>query len=340
MAARSTLVRQNAMLHRLVLERHTTEIIGRVDLMWMDPTVHRVLGLICKAGLLGGPRKVFTLDQIHAIGEDSLILKSSPAEADPDRIEQLESLMGLEVWSESGEKVGIITDCLFDLRTGAIRNYLLVAEGWHRFTGDTYQIAPIQILSYGRQRAIIDERAAQTLEIYQPGLEYKLSQASEQLREEYTQVAEELQKLPHKARDVVERTKDQVATFTDLAAERARSLADQAAEKAQVLNRQLQRESGNWAELAKQKGQSWLEQLRERHQAPTPSVRQDIFSIEGVKETIDVPHETLGVENEAIWDDLNTLSASSSSQHSLPSTLPASSENVNWPDEDDEDPWI
>lgn len=57
MATQPEVVKQSDLLNQLVLDRNTMEELGHVDVVWMHPPVHRVLGFICKSGFLGTKRQ-------------------------------------------------------------------------------------------------------------------------------------------------------------------------------------------------------------------------------------------------------------------------------------------
>ncbi|NJR65874.1 MAG: hypothetical protein HC772_12035 [Leptolyngbyaceae cyanobacterium CRU_2_3] len=69
MTAQTEIVRQSDLINQLVLDRQTLEELGRVELLWMYPPAHRVLGFICKSGFLGNKKFAFKLDQITAVGQ-------------------------------------------------------------------------------------------------------------------------------------------------------------------------------------------------------------------------------------------------------------------------------
>lgn len=220
-------IRQSRFLNQLVIDRSTTEIVGRVEQVWMDPTVHRVLGFVCKQGLWGTRRDVFALPQIHMLGEDSIVLASSPTRAALEQVRQLESLINLEVWSEAGERVGKVVDCEFNLKTGKVIRYLMTLEGFHSFTSGLYQIFPTQIISYGDQRVLICNAATDNLELFQPGLEQRLIHASENLSEH---LKEDYTEWSQKARQIAEQAKGRLRGWTEQATQRVRELAEQTSE--------------------------------------------------------------------------------------------------------------
>jgi uncharacterized protein YrrD len=169
-------VRQSQLLDQLVLDRATMDECGRIEVMWSYPKVHRVLGFICKAGRFDRTKLAFNLDQIEKIGENGVLVSSVPVETDRDRVQQLETLIGCEVWSDEGKRVGRINDYVFQLESGNIRFYLLGSGGLQGLAGKLYSLYPSQILGYGRGRVMVSAGVVPGLELYQVGLDQKIEQ--------------------------------------------------------------------------------------------------------------------------------------------------------------------
>lgn len=167
-------VRQSQLLDQLVLDRATMDERGRIEVMWCYPKVHRVLGFICKSGRFDRTKLAFNLDQIDKVGENGVLVNSDPVETDRDRVQQLETLIGCEVWSDEGTKVGRISDYVFQLASGNIRYYLLSSNGLQGLTGKLYALYPSQILGYGRGRVMVSAGIVPGLELIQVGLDQKL----------------------------------------------------------------------------------------------------------------------------------------------------------------------
>ena len=239
------IVRQSELINQIVIDRGTTEELGRVDVLWMYLPAHRVLGFVCKSGLLGNKKSAFKLDDIEAIGDNGILVLTKGQATTADRVKQLESLMQHEVWSDRGDRLGKVIDCLFNLRTGQITHYLFAAGELPGIIGEVYQIVPSQIMSVGKKRVLIYDVAADQLELYQESLPRKVSKAGEALKEEAVQ----------EWRSISQRTK-----------ERLQELAEQAKERAQTWNERLREEAQLLAERAKEQSQELAEQVREQTQ--------------------------------------------------------------------------
>ena len=308
-------VRQSDLLNQLVLDRNTMEELGHVDVLWMHPPVHRVLGFICKSGFLGTKKTAFNLAQIKTLGANSILVNAKPVETDSAKVRKLESLLNCDVWSDAGDKIGRITDYLFNPKTGAITQYLFVSSGWGGIAGGVYLLPPNKILSFGSKKVLLSEGAALNLAVYRQGIKQKLTQAGTSLKEDYIQATQELRSLAKQAQTVTEQAK-----------ERAQALAEQAKEKVQTLNEQLKEETQTLAKQSKQRGQIIVEQVRERAQTISEQIKEGTQTLsEEVKEKLDP----------AIEKNLNvppTPSRSPTSNRTEPTDpiMP----------EDDDDPWI
>ncbi|MBL1178748.1 hypothetical protein [Pantanalinema sp. GBBB05] len=281
MTTQPEVVRHSELLNQLVLDRNTMEELGRIEVLWMYPEVHRVLGFVCKSGFLGNKKTAFKLSQVEALGTNGIITHSPPEDTDAERVRQLESLIGCEVWSRAGDRVGKIIDCVFNLRSGAITDYLMVADQWGGLVGTIYRLPPGKILSWGRRRVLVVETTIQAFDTYREGIPEKLSKVSHELKEDYTQVTQELRSFTHKAQSLTEQAKGQFQTLTARAKERAQLLAEQAKETAHLLNEQLWETGEVLIEQVKERTHDFSEQVKEGTQTFTVQAREVIDSVTG-----------------------------------------------------------
>lgn len=262
-------IRQSEFLNQLVLNRSTMEELGRVEVLWMYPQAHRVLGFICKSGLLGNQKWAFQLVQIDAWGESGVLTNTPPQKTDAEKVRRLESLIDHEVWSDQGNRIGKITDCLFHLRTGEITHYLFVASGWSSLIGEVYQLPPDQIQSFGKQRVLVSETAMPHFEVYQPGISRKISQAGEAFKEE---AAQEFSTFAKRAEATAEQAKTRAQQFSQ-------QVSQQFKQKTQGLNEQVKDKTQTWLEQATEKGQTLAERVKETTQNLSERIEEQIETL-------------------------------------------------------------
>ena len=228
MAQQPEVVKQSELLNQFVLDRSTMAELGQVEVLWMYPKVHRVLGFICKSGWLGQKKTAFNLDQLHTIGQNGILVNSRPVDTDVEKVRKLETLVGWEVWTDAGNKAGKIIDYLFNLRTGIIEHYLFTASDWSGITGSAYLLPSNYVLKLGNRRVLVSEEAIRSFSIHREGIQEKLTKMTGFLQEEKSHVTQELRLLFSQAK-----------TATETARGRAQILAEQAREKAQTLAEQV-----------------------------------------------------------------------------------------------------
>jgi uncharacterized protein YrrD len=218
-------VRYSDLLNQIVLKRSTMAELGRVEVLWEYPQAHRVFGFICKSGPFDRTKTAFNLDQLDTIGDNGLFVSSDPVETDADRVKQIESLIGSEVWTDMGNRLGRINDHIFDLKTGAIKVYLFSPGGLKRLAGPVYALYPTQVLGWGSRRVVVSAGIANQLEVYEPGVQDRISRFAEVFNAESTQVGQGL----------LERAKAKAKR----AGSKAQILAEQARDRAQELSAEL-----------------------------------------------------------------------------------------------------
>jgi uncharacterized protein YrrD len=340
-------IRQSELLNQLVLDRGTMEEFGRIEVMWMYPPAHRVLGFVCKSGFFGGKRLAFKLSQVEAIGANGILTHAQPDETDAERVRQLESLVQTEVWSNAGQKLGKIIDFVFATRTGVITDYLVVGDRFSTLTGSIYRLPPHRIVGLGRERVLVAETSIRQLTAYREGIQQKIAKVSTALRDEYEDVTYELKTLAKRAQETTQQTTGQIKTLAEQAKERAQLLAEQAKERAQELNEQLLENAQAVAEKAREASETWVERVQDTtdewgepfKQPPTVTVpAQEIADLE---EDWDWDEDLFEEDNPAPASAVAQVkSSSSTSQGYSPPPAPSIASDERGDKDDQEDFWV
>ncbi len=262
----SDVVKQSDLLNRLVLDQETMQEQGRVEVLWMYPQANRVLGFICKSGFLGAKKTAFTLDQIQATGDNTLLTRGEPDQTDATRVQKLESLIHYEVWTDSGERIGRITDCLFKLRSGVITRYLMVSDPWGGLTNGVYLISPKLIKGFGNRRVLLSHDAVTTLKVYSEGIKQKLDEFREFLEDEYDHVTQGLRSLVQRAQSTTQRVQEQIEHLGDQTKTGAQTFSQEAKTKAVGFQERLRERTQSWIDQAQATGQQWTEHIKEQTQ--------------------------------------------------------------------------
>lgn len=326
MAQQPEVVKQSELLNQFVLDRSTMAELGQVEVLWMYPKVHRVLGFICKSGWLGQKKTAFNLDQLDTIGNNGILVNSRPVDTDIEKVRQLDTLVNWEVWTDAGNKAGKIIDYLFNLRTGEIEHYLFAVSDWSGITGSAYLLPSNYVLRIGNRRVLVSEEAVRSFAIYREGIQEKLTKMTGFLQEEKSQVTQELRSLFNQAKSASETARG-----------RAQILAEQAREKAQILAEKVKERT---YEMAEQWDES--EVTIEPPDFSEPDPLEDWDDEDFIQPTVNVQAQPVvdevvdqspSNETEILddWDDEELIEPTVKRQNE-----PSTDENL----EDDDDPWI
>ncbi len=336
-------VKHSELLHQMVLNSSSLEELGRIEVIWMYPPAHRVLGFVCKSGFLRNKKLAFKLSQLEAIGSNGILTHSQPDETDAERVRQLESLIQSEVWSNAGNKLGKIVDCVFNLRSGVITDYLIVSDRLSELAGSIYRLPPSKISGFGRKRVLVAETSIQAFVPYREGIQQKISKATSGLKDEYIQVTDDLRDLAKRAQETTQHTTSQLKSLAEQTRERAQVLAEQAKEKVQELNAQLREGAETLVDQAKETGESLVEKIQERTDFLQDNKRDedDSFRPSSIQAE-DWDDEELVEDIEEIFEEIEDLfgaKAAPSAKTSAPSRTPATEDGKSSWQAEEEIPW-
>lgn len=249
--ATPSFLQHNQLLNALVLDRASTEDLGRVDVVWMYPQAHRVLGFICKPSALSPKRIAFNLPQIHTLNTTqpkTVWVQAKGTETDIEQVRQLQTLIGHTVWTESGQVLGKVVDCTFNLRTGEIQDYAVALKGLRGMVADPFVLKPAAILSFGSKRLLVTPSVAQSM----TDQEDRIKQTLGELKQEYRQVREELKSFSSQAQTLFQKASTKVQS------------------KVQRVGTQVGAKAQQWAQEALDTAHSTTQNLQETWQEEWP----------------------------------------------------------------------
>lgn len=227
MSTQQQILKQGDLLNRLVLERSTAEEVGRVSSLWLNSVAHQVVGLTCKSGFLGNKKHSFAWEQVTRVGADSILVNNTSDGAEPEKPEQVVSLIGHEVWTDAGNKVGKLVDYLFESETGAVVSYLFVSSGWRGVLDGVYLLPIVAIASIGSKRVIVADAIVQVPTQYAEGLNQKVNQATELLKDDLEKTKRDIEAVKNRTQNLAEQVKDKTQEITEKAKEKVSEVKDQ-----------------------------------------------------------------------------------------------------------------
>lgn len=184
------IMRYFQLLDKRVIDRTTAEDYGKISELWLDLRSHQVEGITCQAGLLGHQTHYFTWTQLDRIGDESVVV-NLPAGLQMQKPDLVKSVVGYEVWTEAGDRVGTVRDYRIHPETGAVIDYLFLSSGWRGLLDDTYCLPSRAVISAGSKRLLAMESAVESATQYD-GLTKVVAQFSDFLRRDYSQTRREI----------------------------------------------------------------------------------------------------------------------------------------------------
>ncbi|MGL5083799.1 MAG: PRC-barrel domain-containing protein, partial [Microcoleaceae cyanobacterium] len=269
-ASEETIINSHDVLNQLVLDVRTTEEVGRVSSIQIDPQTHQVLGLTCKLGLLGRKKNTLPFSLIQTFGKDSVLVQLSE-DAELGLPESASSLIGHQLWTDAGHNAGKVVSYRFNAKTGAITDYLFVSNGWQGVADGVYQFPVSAITSVGPKRIIAADSVVKETEQYAPGLTQKMAQAADFLKEDYKQTQQDMAGAVRGGQNIFEQAKQKAGEVAGQVKQKAGELTEQAKDKtgqlqgkAQELAVQAKQKAGEVAEQAKDKAQELAAQAKDK----------------------------------------------------------------------------
>ncbi|MGP1371310.1 MAG: PRC-barrel domain-containing protein [Almyronema sp.] len=227
-------LRQTQLLGRLVIDYDTTEAVGHVDRLLVDPKSHQVEGLVCKSGFLGRNKRPIAWVQMQTIGKDSILVRLQGS-AGTEHLAEAQSMVGLEVWSDAGDRVGYLVDYCINRESGAITAYWFSKEGLQSITEGVYSLSPSSIISAGRKRVMVADQAVVVADRVIDGLEQQAGDAAEFLKQDYAQTQQDWQSAVDSTQAIAEQLQNQTQKLAEKAKAQFSGTQSQLQEKRQAL---------------------------------------------------------------------------------------------------------
>ncbi|MCG8366983.1 MAG: PRC-barrel domain-containing protein [Pseudanabaenales cyanobacterium] len=234
-----TPIRQSQLLNRLVIDYDTTEEVGWVDQLLVDVKIHQVEGIVCKSGFLGRNKRAFSWVQIETIGQDSILVKL-PGGPESDKLETAQVMVGHEVWTDAGDRMGHLVDYCIHPQTGAVLAYLFAAEGLRGIAEGVYRLLPSAIISAGRKRIMAEKTALETAEQFAEGFSQKAATAFEFLKSDYAKTQQDWTAAVGGAQTIAEKLQTHRQKISSQAKDKFADVANQFQKKTRHVGNQVQ----------------------------------------------------------------------------------------------------
>jgi hypothetical protein len=166
---------------------------GSGVVVWMHPPVHRVLGWASRPSMFGNRRLVWRLNQLAGLLELEALVRGEPAETDQSTLDRLPTLLDAALLDRHQRPIGTVADAAIELRTGAIRHYL-VSRSDPRLPGSSrWRLSPERIVD--QQPGLVSTALAglDDLPLARASVRQDLLRRSRRWREQMQQAGEQLE---------------------------------------------------------------------------------------------------------------------------------------------------
>ncbi len=251
-------LKQSKLRGRLVLDKNTVETQGRVEKMWLNSQADKIIGVTCKLGFFGKEKKYLTWEEIDTIGADAILANVNPDRSHLEGLEPGLLAIGSEVWTDAGNKAGLLVDYIFNTKTGAVVSFLYRSNGWRGIVDGLYLLSPATVSNAGNKRVIVGDDSVQTAELFTPGLGKKVNEAAAYLEEDLQKTKEHLKSVGRDGQgwagdfqDKAQQVKEQAQQKAGEIKEKAQTLATEAQQKAEEIKEKVKEQHQEFKQRSK-----------------------------------------------------------------------------------------
>lgn len=137
----TSFIKRCDLLGSLVIDQNIAEEIGNIAQLYVNVRTHQVEQIKCTSGFLGYTARYFRWNEIKQISADCVLVDGG-GDTVVKRPESMSQMVGLEVWSESDNKVGLVGDYCFSPNTGHVVDYVFVLNNLRGIVGGAHRLPP------------------------------------------------------------------------------------------------------------------------------------------------------------------------------------------------------
>jgi sporulation protein YlmC with PRC-barrel domain len=160
MAISDQIQQRSDLIGTQVITRNTGKKLGVVNQLWVDIDQREVVALGLRSTLITGEQRYMYLENIRQIGDVILVDDETAVETVSDLPHS--TLIGHEVITETGEKLGKVRGFKFDTVNGEVTTLVIASFGMPLIPAQlisTYEMPVTEIVSTGADRIIVFEGA-------------------------------------------------------------------------------------------------------------------------------------------------------------------------------------
>ncbi|MBE9098084.1 hypothetical protein [Vacuolonema iberomarrocanum] len=306
-------LQQSELVGRKVLDLNTAEDLGQLQEIWVDPRYHQVLGFSCESGPLGIRRRYFAWTQLESLSDTAMMI-SQVAGVEPRKPKTAERVLSHDVWTDKGDRVGVVIDYRINQETGDVLDYLFTSDAWGGLASGTYALPAKTVISMNDARLIAPVEVLEAAEVYTGNV---AQQAAEFLQNDFDRTRQDVGSVVSGAKAIAEHFTKRTKTLTDQGKQRLteaveqtkdqrEAIAEQAQSKLQEVSEQLQQRRDQTQERFSETSRQWQDnatKLKGQLQDKTQKLSADARKRLNLPPQDDEPVEEISIEELENWDE-------------------------------------
>lgn len=202
---------QSELVGRRILDRNTAEELGTVQAIWLSPEYHNAVAITCRSGVMGLKERLFNWTSIDNIGPEAVIVSVLEA-VEAEKPDDAERVLGCEVWTDAGNRVGHVLDYVLNSETGDVVAYLFSSDAWGGLASGTYRLPPSAVVSMNGKRLIAHEETLKAAEVHAGNV---VQQTRAFLEEDLSQTQQDLSSVVQGAQAIAQQLFSKTQSLSD-----------------------------------------------------------------------------------------------------------------------------
>jgi uncharacterized protein YrrD len=189
--------RGNRLIERPILSLADGVRVGAVKDVILGPDNDQVIGLLTDEGGLLSSGHFIPLAEVQSFGKDAIVVRSTDSVLPTDRapdikaiLERDTSLLGIKVFTDTGEAQGTVSDVYFDESSGRVTALEISGGTISDLTGGLRNLPVEDIVQTGPEVLFVRPEAAEALAAQRGGLTGAIAAAGDKAKEAGSQVGD------------------------------------------------------------------------------------------------------------------------------------------------------
>ena len=174
------------LLGHLVIDQQTGQEYGRVSQLFVDTDTHQVVGINCTSGFLGRTVHGIKWTDVVDISKASILVNWN-ADIPFKLSDSLNSMIGLELWTTLGDKIGMISDYCLEPITGQVTDYLFAKIGWQSLEESICYLPSHEFVCIGHTFVIADHALLKPVNPFFDVFQETLNHTIKMIQGDYTE---------------------------------------------------------------------------------------------------------------------------------------------------------